>query len=45
MRAAEWMPDFRSPVPPPSAGATVIGARMPLIAYNINLSTNRLDVG
>lgn len=27
-----------------SAGASVIGARMPLIAYNINLNTDRLDV-
>ena len=27
-----------------TAGATVVGARMPLIAYNINLATNRLDV-
>jgi glutamate formiminotransferase len=44
MRAAEWKPDFGPPVPHPSAGATVIGARMPLIAYNINLNTNRLDV-
>jgi glutamate formiminotransferase / 5-formyltetrahydrofolate cyclo-ligase len=44
MQAAEWMPDFGPPVPHPSAGATVIGARMPLIAYNINLNTNRLDV-
>jgi glutamate formiminotransferase len=26
------------------AGAAVIGARMPLIAYNINLATDRLDV-
>ncbi len=32
------------PLPHPSAGATVIGARMPLIAYNINLATDRLDV-
>ena len=30
--------------PHPSAGASVIGARMPLIAYNINLATDRLDV-
>jgi len=44
MRAAEWMPDFGPPIPHPSAGAAVIGARMPLIAYNINLNTNRLDV-
>jgi glutamate formiminotransferase / 5-formyltetrahydrofolate cyclo-ligase len=44
MRAAEWAPDFGPAQPHPSAGATVIGARMPLIAYNINLNTDRLDV-
>lgn len=44
MAAAEWAPDFGPSVPHASAGATVIGARLPLIAYNINLDTNRLDV-
>jgi glutamate formiminotransferase / 5-formyltetrahydrofolate cyclo-ligase len=44
MRAPEWAPDFGPPTPHPSAGATVVGARMPLIAYNINLATDRLDV-
>jgi glutamate formiminotransferase len=44
MRNAEWTPDFGPAVPHPSAGASVIGARMPLIAYNINLNTDRLDV-
>jgi glutamate formiminotransferase len=44
MGNAEWTPDFGPAVPHPSAGASVIGARMPLIAYNINLDTNRLDV-
>jgi glutamate formiminotransferase len=44
MAAKEWAPDFGAAVPHPSAGATVIGARMPLIAYNINLATDRLDV-
>lgn len=39
-----WAPDFGPARPHPSAGATVIGARMPLIAYNINLDTDRLDV-
>ena len=39
-----WAPDYGPPTPHPTAGATVIGARMPLIAYNINLSTDRLDV-
>ena len=40
----DWAPDFGPAQPHPSAGATVIGARMPLIAYNINLATDRLDV-
>ena len=40
----EWKPDFGPAVPHPTGGATVIGARMPLIAYNINLATDRLDV-
>jgi glutamate formiminotransferase len=44
MAAPDWAPDFGPPRPHPSAGAAVIGARMPLIAYNINLATNRLDV-
>lgn len=39
-----WAPDFGPARPHPSAGATVIGARMPLIAYNVNLATDRLDV-
>jgi len=44
MAQAAWAPDFGPAAPHPSAGASVIGARMPLIAYNINLATNRLDV-
>jgi glutamate formiminotransferase len=44
MQRAEWRPDFGPAAPHPSAGAVVIGARMPLIAYNINLNTDRLDV-
>jgi glutamate formiminotransferase len=39
-----WVPDFGPAAPHPTAGASVIGARMPLIAYNINLATDRLDV-
>ena len=44
MARPEWVPDYGPSAPHPSAGATVIGARMPLIAYNINLNTDRLDV-
>jgi len=39
-----WAPDFGLATPHATAGASVIGARMPLIAYNINLATDRLDV-
>src|SRR5207302_3288100 len=44
MASTEWVPDFGPRTPHPTAGATVVGARMPLIAYNINLATDRLDV-
>ena len=44
MASPGWAPDFGPAVPHPTAGATVVGARMPLIAYNINLATDRLDV-
>src|SRR3954466_14248391 len=44
MASAGWTPDFGPAAPHASAGATVLGARMPLIAYNINLATDRLDV-
>ena len=44
MGSPGWAPDFGPAAPHPSAGASVIGARMPLIAYNINLDTDRLDV-
>ena len=44
MASEGWAPDFGAAAPHPSAGASVIGARMPLIAYNINLNTDRLDV-
>jgi glutamate formiminotransferase len=44
MALPEWAPDFGPSTPHDSAGASVIGARMPLIAYNINLNSDRLDV-
>jgi glutamate formiminotransferase len=44
MATAGWTPDFGPAAPHPSAGASVIGARMALIAYNINLASDRLDV-
>lgn len=40
----EWAPDFGERKIHPTAGITAIGARMPLIAYNINLDTSDLEV-
>ena len=44
MQSPGWAPDYGPRAPHPSAGASVVGARVPLIAYNINLATNRLEV-
>ncbi len=44
MKSGEWRPDFGPGLPHASAGATAIGARPILIAYNVNLATNRLSV-
>jgi glutamate formiminotransferase len=44
MKDPQWAPDFGPPSPHPSAGASVVGARMPLIAYNINLGTGDLEI-
>lgn len=39
MADPEWAPDVGESKPHPTAGATVVGVRRPLIAYNINLAT------
>ena len=44
LRLPEWKPDFGPSKVHPTAGATAIGARMPLIAFNVNLDTNNLEV-
>jgi glutamate formiminotransferase len=44
MKSPAWRPDFGPNQPHPTAGATAIGARRILIAYNVNLASNRLSV-
>jgi glutamate formiminotransferase / 5-formyltetrahydrofolate cyclo-ligase len=44
MRDPLWTPDFGPASPHSTAGAAAIGARMPLIAYNINLGTADLEI-
>lgn len=40
----EWAPDFGERAVHPSAGITAIGARMPLIAFNVNLDTADVSI-
>ncbi len=41
---AEWTPDFGPQKIHPTAGVTAMGARMPLVAYNVNLDTDQLEI-
>jgi glutamate formiminotransferase len=40
----EWAPDFGERRVHPTAGVVAVGARMPLIAFNVNLGTDNLEV-
>jgi glutamate formiminotransferase len=44
LKQPEWRPDYGLSSPHPTAGATVVGARMPLVAFNVNLDTNRIEI-
>ncbi|SMP43943.1 glutamate formimidoyltransferase [Anoxynatronum buryatiense] len=38
----QWQPDFGAQLHP-TAGITAVGARMPLVAFNVNLDSNNLE--
>ena len=40
----EWEPDFGERRVHPTAGVVAVGARMPLIAFNVNLGTGDIDI-
>ena len=44
IKLPEWKPDFGPAERHPTAGTVAIGARMPLVAYNINLDTPSLEI-
>lgn len=44
LKTPGWKPDFGKPVPHPTAGVVAIGARMPLVAFNVNLATDSMEV-
>jgi glutamate formiminotransferase len=44
IKQPEWTPDFGPAQIHPTAGVAAVGARMPLVAYNVNLDTNNLAI-
>ena len=44
IKQSEWKPDFGPAEQHPTAGTVAIGARMPLVAYNVNLNTSDLSI-
>ncbi len=44
MKDTLWQPDYGPITIHPTGGVTAIGARMPLVAYNIKLDTNNLEI-
>ncbi len=44
MKMPEWQPDYGPSERHATAGAAIIGARIPLVAYNVNLNTPDLSI-
>jgi glutamate formiminotransferase len=44
MTDARWKPDYGPDQPHPTAGVVAVGARMPLIAFNIDLATTDVSI-
>jgi len=44
LKLPEWKPDFGERSIHPTAGVVAIGARMPLIAFNVNLDTDNIKI-
>jgi len=44
IKTPEWKPDFGPGEIHPTAGVTAIGARMPLVAFNVNLRTDDMKI-
>ncbi len=43
IKTPEWIPDYGTEIHP-TAGITAIGARMPLVAFNVNLNTSDIEI-
>ncbi|WP_242258365.1 glutamate formimidoyltransferase [Streptococcus thoraltensis] len=40
----DWAPDYGDRKIHPTAGVTAVGARMPLVAFNVNLDTDNVEI-
>lgn len=40
----DWAPDYGDRKIHPTAGVTAVGSRMPLVAFNVNLDTDNIDI-
>ena len=40
----EWQPDYGERKIHPTAGVTAVGARIPLVAFNVNLDTDNIEI-
>ena len=44
MKHSDWIPDFGPRKKHSTGGVVAVGARMPLIAFNVNLNTNDMEI-
>jgi glutamate formiminotransferase len=44
IKKPDWKPDYGPAEIHPTAGVTAMGARMPLVAYNVNLDTRDIEI-
>jgi len=44
IKLPEWKPDFGPQEIHPTAGVTAMGSRMPLVAYNVNLDSDNIEI-
>jgi glutamate formiminotransferase len=44
LKESQWQPDYGPAKVHPTAGVTAVGARAPLVAFNVNLGTDRADI-
>ncbi len=44
IKDSNWVPDYGDSIKHPTAGCLAVGARVPLIAFNINLDTSDVEI-